>query len=173
MKKAVLVTVTLITRVIVEDNLTDEEIVDKAKKGFQDKIDNDELNENLDSIVDDTECPFGTIEADKEQQYLLTDCNKIHVLGSHGVTLNEKIRDEELFEYIIIDRKDFIEDLIGWISEANSTNKQMMKDDLEMLMNVKDDYIFSSISTNEYITKDDSNFNETCEEIIELNESLK
>jgi len=41
-----------------------------------------------------------------------------------------------------------------------------------MLMDLEDDYIFSSISTNEYISKDDAEFEGTCKELIELNETL-
>lgn len=55
MKVAKLVTIELITRVIVDENATDEEIVEAAKAGFQEKLDNNELLENLESIKDDTE----------------------------------------------------------------------------------------------------------------------
>jgi hypothetical protein len=109
----------------------------------------------------------------EDDKYLLKE-NSIHILGSHSVNINEKIFSDELFEYRIIERKDFIDELIRWISETKSeSDKYLMKEDLEMLMNVTDDYIFSSISTNEYITKDDGNFNEICEELLKLNENLK
>jgi hypothetical protein len=48
-----------------------------------------------------------------------------------------------------------------------------MKDDLKYLMNIEDDYIFSSISTNKYIVKGDNDFIETCEEMLEINRTLK
>ena len=105
--------------------------------------------------------------------YRLTDEDTIHVVGSGGVKLNEKIRQEDLHEYYIVDRKSLIDDLIRWISEArNSSDKALMEDDLKMLMDVEDDYIFSSNSTNSYITKSDSEFEETCKELIELNSTL-
>jgi len=107
-----------------------------------------------------------------EPTYILTYEDTIHVMGSGGVKLNEKIRQEELYEYSIVHRKSFIDELIGWISEAGDADKMLMRQDLEMLMGVEDDYIFISNSTNSYITKSDSNFNETCEELIKLNESL-
>lgn len=65
-KVAKLVIVSLMTRVIVEDTATDEETVAQAKRGFQDKLDNDELMDNLEEIVDDKEAPFGTFEFDKD-----------------------------------------------------------------------------------------------------------
>jgi hypothetical protein len=96
----------------------------------------------------------------------------IYEVGSHGVTLNEIIQQDELHEYSIIDRKDFIDELIRWISEAKSTDKEMMKQDLFMLQEWEDDYIFSSNSTNSYIRQGDSDFDKTCEELIEINAGL-
>jgi hypothetical protein len=55
---AKLVTVTLVTRVIVDVNETDEDTIAEAKQGFQHKVDNDELLDNLISIEIDTECPY-------------------------------------------------------------------------------------------------------------------
>ena len=57
-KVAKLVTVSFITRVVVEDNATDEQILNEAKKGFQAKLDNNELMDNLEQIRDDEEMPF-------------------------------------------------------------------------------------------------------------------
>jgi len=97
------------------------------------------------------------------------------MLGDNSINetkINEKIFDEELFEYRIIDRKDFIDELIRWISEAKGNDKVLMKDDLKMLMSVKDDYIFSSISTNDYIYVGCSEFDDTCKELLELNNSV-
>ena len=90
----------------------------------------------------------------------------------NGIELNEKIRDEELHEYSILDREDFIDTLIDWISEAKGNDKELMKDDLKMLINTEDDFLLSSNSTNSYIRKGDTNFNETCEELLTLNERI-
>ena len=98
-----------------------------------------------------------------------------YILGENsinGIKIKEKIFNQELFEYRIIKREDFIDELIDWISEAKSTDKILMKDDLKMLIQTKDTYMFSSISTNEYIGQDDSNFDELCEELLKLNTSL-
>lgn len=57
-KKVVkLVYVSLMTRVVVDDNATDEQIVEAAQSKFIDKVTN-ELFENLEDIVDDEECPY-------------------------------------------------------------------------------------------------------------------
>lgn len=114
-------------------------------------------------------------EKSKEKElpeYSLKD-EGILVVGSNFIELDEKIKDEELHEYYIIDRKEFIDDLICWISEAKGSNKVLMKQDLEILMEWEDDYIFSSNSANVYIGKQHDRFNEICEELIELNKSLK
>jgi hypothetical protein len=110
-------------------------------------------------------------EEEEEVKYRLTGFNEIHVVGSHGVSLNEKICDEELHEYKIAHRQDLVDDLYRWIGEGNE-QAQMMKDDLKMIEAWTDDYIFSSISTNAYISSECSEFNETCEELIKLSEGL-
>lgn len=95
----------------------------------------------------------------------------IQIIGGDLKIIDEKIFDEELFEYRIVDREELIDDLIRWISE-NSRDKELMKEDLKMLMQWSDDYIFSSISTNDYIGEHSSNFEETCEQLIEINYKL-
>jgi len=104
--------------------------------------------------------------------YSLRDNAIFSLLGKGETKIHEMIRNQELFEYTIIDREDFIETLIGWISEATQ-HKEMMKQDLFMLQEWDDEYILSSISTNEYIRQEDSNFNQLCEELLALNESIK
>lgn len=68
-KVAKLVMVSLMTRVIVDDNLTEEqellEIAEQVKPVFVDKIMNDEIGDNIESIELDEECPFGTFDSDK------------------------------------------------------------------------------------------------------------
>ena len=58
-KVAKLVRVTLITRIIVEEGTTREKILETARRNFIDSINND-LSENVDSIENDTECPFSS-----------------------------------------------------------------------------------------------------------------
>ena len=97
-----------------------------------------------------------------KKKYILS-WNKIN-----STTINEKIFEEDLFEYRIIHRESFIDELCRWIGEATK-DKELMKEDLKMLMSIPDEYIFSSISTNDYIYESDSRFNKTCEELLELN----
>ena len=89
----------------------------------------------------------------------------------NGIVINDKIREEDLHEYYITHRESFIDELIGWISEARN-DKQLMKDDLKMLMSVEDEYILSSNSTNSYKYEGCSDFDSTCKELLELNETL-
>lgn len=99
----------------------------------------------------------------------------IHKIGDGGVKINEKIFDEELFDYRIVDRDGVIDDLTMWISETKSaSDKQLMKDDLKDLLSWNDEYVFSNINTNEFIGENTPEwFNSTAEDLIELNESLK
>jgi hypothetical protein len=110
----------------------------------------------------------GVDEFEEDIEYTLGDDT------INGIAINEKIREEDLFEYKIIHRESFIDELIGWISECNRpSDKEMMKDDLKYLFTIEDEYIFSSSSTNEYITKNMGIFNDTCEELLKINNSLK
>ena len=107
---------------------------------------------------------------EEDSPYMLSDFNEINTPDGL-VILDEKIADEEMHDYRIVYRPDLIEDLMRWIGE-NSKDKEMMKQDLDFLMDWEDDYIFSSISTNAYISSNCSEFNETCEELIAINEKL-
>ena len=106
-------------------------------------------------------------------KYTLGD-GEISIIGSDVVEINEKIRDQELFEYTIVDREDMISNLIQWISECGQekeNDKFLMQQDLELLNGIDDDFVFSSINTNEYIYEGCSDFNKTCKELLELNKS--
>ena len=52
------------------------------------------------------------------------------IIDNVAVKINDKIKDEDLFEYYIIDREDFIDTLFDWISEAKESDKFLMKQDL-------------------------------------------
>lgn len=58
MKVAKLVYVSLLTRVVVDNTATQEEILEKSKSSLIVKI-NSELGEHLEQIVNDEECPVG------------------------------------------------------------------------------------------------------------------
>jgi len=110
-------------------------------------------------------------EAEDDSIYSLRDGAIFSLLGKGETEIHKMIFDQELFEYRIVDRDELMNELIRWISEA-SQDKELMKQDLFMLQEWDDEYIFSSISTNEYVRQSDSNFNELCEELLKLNESL-
>lgn len=63
MKVAKLVKVCLVTRVIVDEDASDDEILQKSTMAFKLKV-NEELSEHLDSIEPDVECPLGTLQSD-------------------------------------------------------------------------------------------------------------
>ena len=94
-----------------------------------------------------------------------------------GVYINETLINEEIFnqeesDYSVVEREDQIDHLIDWISECKrESDLFLMKEDLKYLINLNDEYVFSSISTNEYICKSDNleEFNNICKEILELN----
>jgi len=88
------------------------------------------------------------------------------------IKLNDEIFDNGLYEYRIENRVDFIDTLIDWISEATQC-KEIMKEDLKYLICLEDEFIFSSISTNEYIAKSEDleQFNGICKELLELNKN--
>ena len=57
MKKAMLVTVSLMTRVVVDVDASEKDIFEQARDKFIVKV-HSELGENLEEIVEDTEQPF-------------------------------------------------------------------------------------------------------------------
>ena len=63
MKVAKLVLVSMMTRIVVEENATDAQMLEAAKPAFLEKV-STELGEHLEQIVDDTDCPCGTFDTD-------------------------------------------------------------------------------------------------------------
>lgn len=57
-KVAKLVSISLITRVVVDENATDDEIIQASRANFINKI-QVELGEHVEEIVDDEVVPFG------------------------------------------------------------------------------------------------------------------
>lgn len=92
----------------------------------------------------------------------------------NNIKIYSDIFQEEKIKYKLIEREELINDLIGWISEGNN-QKDLMINDLKYLMSLKDEFIFSSILTNEYIAKSDSEkeFNDICKEILLLNDEIE
>jgi len=64
--------------------------------------------------------------------------------------------EEAEIGYRIEDREEFINNLCSWIAEANGRpDQQLMKNDLQYLFSIDDEYVFSNYSTNEYIAASD------------------
>ncbi len=92
----------------------------------------------------------------------------------NDILINEDIFQEELVDYKPCDREDEIDMLFTWISECGSdrqSDKELMIEDLRYLQGLNDEWVWSNISTNEFIAKsdDEERFNEICEEILEKN----
>ena len=104
---------------------------------------------------------------ESKKKYIITGFNRIN-----NIEIIDDIFQEELFDYGIIHRESFLEDLRTWITEA-TTDKYLMEQDLELLEDIDDVYLFSSFGTNDYIYEECDNFNETCENLLELNEKVK
>lgn len=64
MKVAKLVEVSLLVRVIVDENVTEDQIIAATYPKLQDKLNNREVGDNVVSIVDDEEVPFGEAPTD-------------------------------------------------------------------------------------------------------------
>ena len=105
-------------------------------------------------------------------------------IREEGVYINETLIDEKIFQEEKVDyspreREEQINDLYIWIGEATGSDRTndlyMMKEDLRYLESLEDEYIFSSVSTNEYICKSDNieEFNNICKEILDLNKTIK
>ena len=102
----------------------------------------------------------------------INDNNDIMI---NNIKINVKIFEEQCIDWKFLERDNLIDDLINWISEAKGIDKQMMKDDLMYLINLKDKYVFSSLSTNEYVVMSDNEdgFNAICKELLELNKGYE
>lgn len=66
-KVAKLVTITMKTRILVDENASESDIIELASIRMSEKIQY-EFNENLESIEDDIECPYNP-EFDEEHEW--------------------------------------------------------------------------------------------------------
>ena len=98
-KVARLVEFSLMTRVVVDENATQDEIIKASYKGIQAKIDNEELGDNLVENELDEECPFGTFDTDQEFFYY-----ELHVFINRNegygkpIKSDKKLTEEEAIE---------------------------------------------------------------------------
>lgn len=84
--------------------------------------------------------------------------------------------DNELVNYRLENREELMDNLISWIAVARydphrSSDFLLMKQDLFMLSELDDDYVWSSTEEPEFISpsKNPEKFNEICVKIIEAN----
>lgn len=86
-KVARLVEFSLMTRIIVDENATEDQIIKASYKGIQDKIDNRELGDNLVENELDEECPFGTFDTDDPRVtiVLLSTVDQKYVVTGRGI----------------------------------------------------------------------------------------
>lgn len=89
--------------------------------------------------------------------------------------LYEIIRQNESLWYDIVDREDEINNLYRYVWEAKDWSAQeWYKSDIDYLRTLSDTYVFSSLSTNEYIAASDDveEFDKLCDELLDLYYSL-
>tara|TARA_B100000700_G_scaffold331622_1_gene466189 strand:- start:2114 stop:2665 length:552 start_codon:yes stop_codon:yes gene_type:complete len=92
----------------------------------------------------------------------------------NGTEIDDSIFEDELVGYKLEDRENLIDDLIMFISEGTRpSDLYLMKEDLAMLMQWEDEYIFSAIGTNDYVSpsKNTEEFNKICQDILEIQDS--
>ena len=107
--------------------------------------------------------------------------NKIKISDSgkyfiNDIEIDDRVFNEEKANYNIIEREEFIDTLIDWIGDCGrdrESDKYLMIEDLKMLINRDEKFLFSSISTNEYVFEGDNDFNEICGDILKLNKEVK
>jgi len=78
---AQLIDFSLRTRVVVNANATDEEIVKVARPKIFDKV-RIELGENLDEVSPDLECPYGTFDDDTDKSILASSIKNYDSINS-------------------------------------------------------------------------------------------
>lgn len=112
-----------------------------------------------------------SIEPDVILAIISNDDNGTYI---DDVKIDDSIFECERVNWKLLDREDFIEELIVWIAEAKSSDKTLMMANLRKLLSWEDQFIWSSILTNDYISPSAQplRFNEVCEEVLGKQKSL-
>lgn len=97
MKVAKLVEVSLLVRVIVDENATEDQIIQATYPKLQDKLDNREVGDNVMSIEDDEEVPFGEAPTDITGEQSFEDQQPRMHIGNDDfcTTCGDKITGEQ------------------------------------------------------------------------------
>lgn len=92
-----------------------------------------------------------------------------------GEEINPAVFDEELVDWSLVERSSEIEHLYNMISEASPSDRVLIEADLDMLRSWDDVYVWSSVSTNAYVspTHDAAQFNAICEEVLEADRQMR
>lgn len=93
----------------------------------------------------------------------------------NGILIQEDVFNQDMVLYAVVEPDDEAEEIRRYYSEAKSeSDKILMKDDIEYLDSLSDEYVFSSKETKDYIAFNDNptRFNEICEEFLEVNRAL-
>lgn len=140
-------------------------------------------DERIKEWTDDIEEVYAS-QNEKENEVLYVISEDLSKVGGWNILINDqeiddKVFDEQMVEYVYVDRADLIKDIQRWLCEARqagrTSDEMLMDKDIDYLKTLEDNYVFSSQSTNDYVAFSDNRqkFNEICEEIIEANNSLK
>lgn len=138
-------------------------------------------DERIKEWTDDIEEVYSS-QKDNEVKYVISE--DLSKRGGWNISINgqeidDKVFDEEMVAYRYVDRANLIKDIQRWLCEARQADKVcdalLMDQDIDYLKTLNDNYVFSSIETNEYVAFSNNlqKFNEICEEIIEANNSIK
>jgi hypothetical protein len=103
--------------------------------------------------------------------YLYVDENRVKV-GDDDIS--PAVFDHELVDYVVREREDAIEHIVDMVSEARPGDRALMRQDINYLESLNDRFVFSSVSTNEFIAASDNpvRFNEICAEICAAHKNL-
>lgn len=83
----------------------------------------------------------------------------------------DEVFDENMVDYILVEREVEISNISDSLAGTYGEEREMLLADISILQLLDDVYIFSNISTNEYIaaSNDIDGFNSLCEEILDKN----
>jgi hypothetical protein len=107
---------------------------------------------------------------DKPEEYTYS-------VSINDIIINEKIFEDELSQYELVNRKSRISDLNMYISEARNDpqgqkNKTLMNISLDFLLSIDDDFVFESIRNGNdmvAVSVNTKRFNEICNDILIIN----
>lgn len=107
------------------------------------------------------------------------DSNRVNI---GGYDIYSSVFDSEMTDYYFRDRENEIDELYRMIGEAlsfgysgNPENSSMMKKSLEFLLSLDDVYVIGNINNGNFISasKQTSQFNEICKDIISIQEEIR